>query len=110
MTGLPKLTHLEFKVLSFLIEGEQSGKEIRFKLSEAKITTPKSGGPFYQMMIRFEKKGIVEGRYSTIDNHCHEKFYRERYYQITQQGQSAWNETLEFYLQESKKLHLDRTK
>jgi DNA-binding PadR family transcriptional regulator len=91
---LPELTHLQFLVLSILLDGERSGREVRERLKEAGES--KSGPAFYQFMARLEDAGFVEGWYDqkVVDGQS----IKERRYKITGGGLRAWEEVRDFYL------------
>jgi DNA-binding PadR family transcriptional regulator len=91
---LPELTHLQFLVLSILLDGERSGREVRERLTEAGET--KSGPAFYQFMARLEDAGFVEGWYDqkVIDGQS----IKERRYRIIGNGTKAWEDVRDFYL------------
>jgi len=90
---LPDLTHLQFLVLSILLDGEQAGRDVRQKLEDEGES--KSGPAFYQMMARLEEAGSVEGWYDekVIDG----QRIKERRYRITGAGEAARQEVWEFY-------------
>jgi len=94
---LPELTHLQFLVLTILMDGERSGREVREKLAEA--GERKSGPAFYQFMARLEDAGFVEGWYDqkVVDGQS----IKERRYRITGQGIRAWEDVRDFYLAHS---------
>jgi hypothetical protein len=93
-TGLPKLTGLQFLVLSAIADGnEMAGRDMREWLADFGV---KSSGPqFYQMMARLEDGEYVEGRYAQKD--IDHQVVNERRYIITPKGSSAWGETRAFY-------------
>src|SRR3954451_19839409 len=91
---LPELTHLQFLVLSTLLDGERSGREVRERLAEA--GERKSGPAFYQFMARLEDAGFVEGWYDqkVVDG----QIIKERRYRVTGAGSEAFQDTRGFYL------------
>jgi len=93
MSQVPSLTHLQFLVLSRLRVGPSTGRELRQRLEEYSVK--KSGPAFYQLMSRMEDAGVVKGWYQQqiVDS----QIIRERHYQITGQGQSAWDTSSDFY-------------
>jgi DNA-binding PadR family transcriptional regulator len=94
--ALPILTHLQFLVLRYLINGESlSGRYLREKLAEEKAL--KTGPAFYQLMARLEDAGFVEGTYEqkVVDG----QILKERTYQITGSGVTALEEVRNFYLE-----------
>lgn len=90
---LPELTHLQFLVLSLLLNREQSGRYIRGEL--AKQGEKKTLAAFYQMMSRLEEANMVEGWYETkvIDGQT----VKQRYYRIRGHGITCWERTRDFY-------------
>ncbi len=93
---IPGATHLQFLVLSVLMDGERSGREIRAKLDEQ--GQKKSGPAFYQFMARLEEARLVVGRYEqkVVDG----QIIKERRYELTGDGLRAWEEVRDFYLVE----------
>ena len=89
---LPKLSHLQFLVLSVLLSEEHSGRELRARLSEFGVR--KSGPAFYQLMARLEDSEFVSGRYE--QEIVEGQIIRERVYKIRASGTKAWNECREF--------------
>src|SRR4051794_27224023 len=91
---LPELTHLQFLVLSILLDAERSGRYVREQLAEQGVR--KTLAAFYQLMSRLEEAGLVEGRYvqEVIDGIP----VKERHYRITGEGIGAWKRTRDFYL------------
>lgn len=90
---IPAITHLQFLVLTSLLEGEQSGRFVRDTLKE--LGEPKSRPAFYQIMARLEDASLVSGRYDqkVIDGNP----VRVRKYRITTSGVKACAWTCEFY-------------
>ena len=97
MPQVPSLTHLQFLVLSRLRVGPATGRELRARLEEYAVR--KSSPAFYQLMARMEDNGVVRGWYEQqiVDS----QIIRERHYEITAQGQAAWDRSSEFYQQAS---------
>jgi DNA-binding PadR family transcriptional regulator len=93
MSKLPDINHVQFLVLSELLEGEQTGRRIREKLAEA--GHPKNGPAFYQFMSRMEDAKLVAGWYDQkiVDS----QIIKERAYRITGEGEMALREVREFY-------------
>lgn len=91
--NLPTLTHLQFFVLTALVDAERSGLQLRELLEWA--GEKKSGPAFYQMMARIEEAKYVKGRYSQkiIDG----QIIRERHYKLLAAGKAARNQSLDFY-------------
>jgi DNA-binding PadR family transcriptional regulator len=100
MSQVPSLTHLQFLVLSRLRVGAATGRELRKRLEEYSVR--KSGPAFYQLMSRMEDAGVVKGWYEQqiVDS----QIIRERHYEVTAQGSSAWEKSGEFYRQASEGL------
>ncbi|HYT89389.1 MAG TPA: hypothetical protein VEL76_11845 [Gemmataceae bacterium] len=90
---LPDITHLQFLLLTLLIDGEQCGRFLREKLAEH--GERKSGPGFYQLMARLEDSKFVEGRYT--QKVVEGQRIQERWYKITGQGVAAWEKVRDFY-------------
>ncbi len=92
---LPKITHLQFKVLSALIGADRSGLSIREQLKESGVrqTSP----AFYQMMSRLEEADLVEGWY--VRKSVEGQLVKTRCYRLTETGLGAWKTTRDFYLE-----------
>jgi DNA-binding PadR family transcriptional regulator len=90
---LPGFTHLQFVVVSLLMDGERSGRQIRSSLADEGVD--RSGPAFYQMMARMEEGGLVQGRYEPAWIGGQEVI--ERLYQVTDEGRKRWDSTLRFY-------------
>ncbi len=90
---LPDLTHLQFLIMTSLLDGEQSGRALRKAI--AKHGAPKSGPAFYQLMARLEDAKFVAGRYQqkTVEG----QMIKERFYKITGGGILAVDATRRFY-------------
>jgi DNA-binding PadR family transcriptional regulator len=91
---IPRISHLQFVVLDALRTGERSGRELRTILAGYGVRT--SLPAFYQAMARLEDHGMVSGRYEpkvVAGQTC-----RERRYQITGPGRSAWKTVRDFYI------------
>lgn len=91
---LPRLTHLQFIVIGALLDGAHSGKEVRAELKRARAH--RSGPSFYQMMARMEDAGLVSGWYE--QEIVEGQIIRERRYELTAAGRSAWQQSRDFYL------------
>jgi len=91
---LPKLTHLQFVVVSLLLDGERSGRQMRSALADEGLD--KSGPAFYQMMARMEETGLIEGWYGQAQ--IGDQDVTERRYRLTDKGRKLWDSTLRFYL------------
>jgi len=61
MTGIPRLSHLQFLVVGLLRGRTLPGREIRDGLEQLDVR--KSGPAFYQLMSRLEDGGLVTGQY-----------------------------------------------
>jgi DNA-binding PadR family transcriptional regulator len=90
---LPDLTHLQFLVLTTLLEGEQTGRYVREKLAEE--GQRKTGPAFYQMMARLEDNGLVNGWYD--QKIVEGQIIKERRYKLTAAGVQAWEAVRDFY-------------
>jgi DNA-binding PadR family transcriptional regulator len=90
---IPPATHLQFLILSILIDGEQSGQFVRDQLAKHKVH--KTGPAFYQMMARLEDADFVKGWYEkqVIEGQP----IKERHYKITGAGVKAWERTRDFF-------------
>jgi DNA-binding PadR family transcriptional regulator len=91
--SLPKLTHLQFLVISELLRGAGRGRDLRARLRAAGVR--QSGPGFYQMMATLEDAGFVSGRYEQqiVDG----QIIRERHYKVLSSGQAAWKTSRDFY-------------
>jgi DNA-binding PadR family transcriptional regulator len=94
MSGIPRLSHLQFLVVGLLRGRTLPGREIRDQLKLFGVR--KSGPAFYQLMSRLEDAGLVEGNYhqEIIDG----QIIRERHYTITADATRAWEGSRDFYL------------
>jgi len=86
------LSQLQLAVLSQLLSGDVSGREIREALRG--LGWKKSMPAFYQLMARMEDSRLVKGSYvaKTVNNYK----VRERRYKLTAPGQRAWNDANSF--------------
>src|SRR5262249_52515598 len=91
---LPELSHLQFLVLTALLDGEQSGRAVREHLAERGVN--KSGPAFYQLMARLEDAKLVAGRYEQ-KRLSTARLAKERRYEITGEGIRAVEATEAFY-------------
>ena len=91
--AIPRLTHLQFLVVSLLMKGEAPGRAVRARLKQEGVR--QSGPGFYQMMAALEDGGMVEGRYEQqiIDG----QIIRERHYRALAEGKKCWKECRDFY-------------
>src|SRR5262245_23226983 len=95
---LPEMTHLQFFILTILLDGEQAGRDIRDKLAEQ--GAKKTGPAFYQLMARLEDAKWVKGWYDQkiVDG----QIIKERKYKITGVGTASWGKVRDFYAMQSK--------
>jgi DNA-binding PadR family transcriptional regulator len=98
MRNIPELTHLQFLVLTVLLDGERSGRQVREKLAEAGEN--KSGPAFYQLMARLEDAKLVAGWYD--QKVVEGQIIKERRYRIEAAGASAWDQQQKFYAELAK--------
>ena len=89
----PSITDLQFLVLSILLNSKRSGREVRKEMAEHGVK--KTLAAFYQLMSRLEEAGMVRGWYETkvIDGQT----IKERHYEISGNGISAWEQKRDFY-------------
>lgn len=94
MSGIPRLSHLQFLVVGLLRGHSLPGREIRDHLKVHGVR--KSGPAFYQLMSRLEDAGLVVGNYhqEIIDG----QIIRERHYTITADGTRVWKGSRDFYV------------
>ena len=94
MSGVPRLSHLQFLVVGSLRGRTLPGRMIRDELQGFGIR--KSGPAFYQLMARLEDAGLVRGEYhqEIVDG----QIIRERHYGLTAEGSRAWEGSRDFYL------------
>jgi DNA-binding PadR family transcriptional regulator len=90
---LPDVSHLQFVLLDALINGPQSGRDLREVL--AREGNSKSTPAFYQLMARMEDGGLVSGRYDrkVVEG----QIIKERIYSVTAAGATAHSTILDFY-------------
>ena len=98
MSGIPRLSHLQFLVVGLLRGRSLPGREIRDHLKVHGVR--KSGPAFYQLMSRLEDAGLVQGSYhqEIIDG----QIIRERHYRITADGTRDWEGSRDFCLAASR--------
>ena len=70
------------------------GRTVREALRDFQVK--KSGPAFYQLMARLEDAGLVDGRYS--QEIVASQIIRERHYEVTADGATAWEQSRDFYL------------
>jgi hypothetical protein len=94
---LPELTHLQFLVLTVLLDSERSGRYIREQLIEQGVS--KTLAAFYQLMARLEEADFIEGWYvqEVVDGIP----IKERHYRALGTGAAAWERARDFYLERS---------
>jgi DNA-binding PadR family transcriptional regulator len=92
--SLPELTHLQFLVLSILLDGEVAGRVLRERLADQGVN--KTGPGFYQLMARLEEAKFVRGWYD--QKVINGQVIKERRYEATPQGVAACDQAREFYL------------
>lgn len=92
--NIPKLTHLQFIVLTSLVDQSESGQGIRDILLQCYDILP-SGSAFYQLMARMEANKMVEGWYThkLVDK----QVIKERWYKATNLGLNTRRQSVEFY-------------
>src|SRR5512144_1726822 len=91
--SLPQLTHLQFLVVSRILAGSASGRELREYMKDEGVR--QSGPAFYQMMAALEDGGIVSGWYEQqiVDA----QIIRERHYKLLAPGITAEKASREIY-------------
>jgi hypothetical protein len=91
---LPRLTHLQFLVVSQLLRGDARGRDLRTRLTSEGVR--QSGPAFYQMMAGLEDAGFVSGWYQQqiVDS----QILRERHYKVLASGKKAWQGARDFYI------------
>ena len=90
---LPNATHLQFLILTVLLNDKSTGRKIRGEL--AKQGQKKTLAAFYQLMSRMEEAGWVKGWYET--KHIDGQTVKERHYEILGDGIRTWESTRDFY-------------
>src|SRR5262245_19067209 len=90
---LPRLTHLQFLVVSQLMKGDAKGRDLRARLKQEGVR--QSGPGFYQMMAGLEDSGVVEGWYE--QQIVEAQIIRERHYKVLASGKKSWKECRDFY-------------
>ena len=94
MSGVPRLSHLQFLVIGIVRGGSLPGRTVRSRLAEFGVR--KSGPGFYQLMARLEDAGLVHGRYE--QEIVESQIIRERHYTVTASGARAWEHSRNFYV------------
>jgi DNA-binding PadR family transcriptional regulator len=90
---LPPLTHLQFLILSTLVDEDRPGRDMRAAL--ATFGVGRTAAAFYQTMARLEQAGFVEGWYEQIV--VGDQAVTERRYTLKQAGRKLVEETQRFY-------------
>lgn len=90
---LPRLTHLQFLVVSHLMAGIVRGSDLRARLRQDGVK--QSAPAFYQMMAVLEDAELVSGWYEqrVIDG----QIVRERHYKVMASGRRAAQASRDFY-------------
>jgi DNA-binding PadR family transcriptional regulator len=92
-TRLPPLTHLQFLILSTLVENDRSGRDVRAALET--FGAARTAAAFYQKMARLEQAGLVDGWYEqTVVG---DQAVTERRYTLKPTGRKLVDETRRFY-------------
>jgi hypothetical protein len=91
---LPRITHLQFLVMSTLLRSAAPGRALREELRDAGVK--QSGPAFYQMMAGMEDSGFVSGWYE--QQIVEGQIIRERHYKLLAAGRHAWIGCRDFYL------------
>jgi len=90
---LPDATHLQFLMLSVLLNKKRTGRDVRAEL--ANKGQKKTLAAFYQLMSRMEESGWIKGWYET--KHINGQTVKERHYEILGAGIRTWESTRDFY-------------
>ena len=92
--ALPRLTHLQFLVITALLREAAPGRALRTHLKGAGVR--QSGPAFYQMMAVLEDGELVSGWYEqeVVDG----QIIRQRHYKVLAGGRKAWEHSRDFYL------------
>ena len=93
MNSLPPVTHLQFLILEALGDGEVAGADVRQVLGTPGVS--RTLPPFYELMGRLEKAGLVAGHYAPKS--VNGQTVRERRYERTAAGSDAYEATCNFY-------------
>jgi DNA-binding PadR family transcriptional regulator len=91
--NLPRLTHLQFLVVTEIARGSSRGHDLRGRLKSAGVR--QSGPAFYQMMSVLEDAAYITGRYE--QQIVEGQIIRERHYKVTATGKKAADESTAFY-------------
>jgi DNA-binding PadR family transcriptional regulator len=91
--SLPRLTHLQFLVISELLVSPIRGRDLRSRLREAGVR--QSGPAFYQRMASLEDSGFISGWYE--QEIVSAQIIRQRHYKLMASGRKAWEESRDFY-------------
>ena len=90
---MAELTDLQFDVIDLMLDGEQSGLELRDAL--AAKGTKRSIPAFVELMGRLEDARFVSGRYAVVT--VGKDTYRQRVYRVLANGRRAFDSKQEFY-------------
>ena len=92
---LPQLSHLQFLVVGIVMGAKKSGREVRAEMAKQRVK--KSGPAFYQLMSRLEDAKMVKGSY--VEKVVDGQRIKERFYKATGTGATAWESTMQFYIE-----------
>jgi len=98
---IPKITPLQFAILTLLVDGQKPGRELRDTL--AHVSLKQTRAAFYQLMSRLEDAQYVKGWYTT--KVVSGQTLKERRYKISAKGIKAREKTIDFYLGKSLHAH-----
>ena len=90
---MKSLSDVKFLVLTELMQGVRSGREIREELE--KQSAKKSLAAFYQIMARMEDEGMIRGWYET--KRIDDQTVKSRHYEILGSGRVAWEKQMELF-------------
>ncbi len=91
---LPEITALQFALLSLLLAGEKTGRDLRRQLQDC--GGPRTPAAFSQLMARLQDAAYVHARRSTPTAHSQQTL-RESRYRLTDLGLIVWQATRRFY-------------
>ena len=90
---LPDISHLQYLLLTALLDGERTGRTLRAVLEGQ--GQRKSLPAFYQLMARMEDAKLVAGRYE--QKVVEGQLIKERVYTATGAGVAAADQVRDFY-------------
>ena len=93
MIPIPKMTGLQFLVLSLLFDGPKAGRELRRELQEHQA--PMNRSSFSQLMRRLERSGLVRG--DSVPTALDDRTHYHRVYCATVTGLATWREVRAYY-------------